>query len=258
MKKLFQAYRFILYFFRSKNEHGVHSPFVFELVTQVIYNDKDYYAYKKIRELRHELLGSDQGIHCEEMGAGSGSRSRTVSELIKNAAKPPKYGQLLFRLANHFQAGQILELGTSLGMSTCYLAMANSRSKVISIEGCEEAAGKAQENFKKLELANISQRVGNFDSVLPEVLKELDKLDLVFFDGNHRKDPTMAYFRQCLSKTTEESVFIFDDIYWSPEMKEAWEEIKKHKEVTVTVDLFYLGIVFFRKEQVKQHFVIRF
>ena len=109
-----------------------------------------------------------------------------------------------------------------------------------------------------MELQNIEQHVGNFDDVLPKILSEKEKIDFVFFDGNHRKEPTLNYFRQCLDKVHEGSVFIFDDIYWSLEMKEAWSEIKMNEQVTVTLDLFYLGIVFFRKEQVKQHFIIRY
>ena len=151
-----------------------------------------------------------------------------------------------------------MELGTSLGISSAYLAAANSGSKLITIEGCKEIADVAAQNFTKLELKNIEQVVGNFDKVLPEVLKKTDQLDLVFFDGNHQKEPTPNYFKQCLEKANEKSVFIFDDIYWSREMKEAWEEIKNNKKVTVSIDLFYMGIIFFRKEQVKEHFMIRY
>lgn len=258
MKAISQVYYYLLYFLRSGNEHSVHSPFVFELVTKVVYNDKDYYGYRNVEDLRRELLDSEKVIHCQEIGADSGSKTRSVADLAKKVAKQPKYGRLLFRLCDHFQPSEILELGTSMGLSTAYLALANSRSKIISIEGCEEVARQAEENFKKLELKNVHQRLGNFDNVLPEVLKEISNLDMVFFDGNHRKEPTLSYFQQCLAKANENSVFIFDDIYWSSEMKEAWEEIKKNEQVRVTIDLYSIGIVFFRKEQAKEHFVIRF
>ena len=243
------------------NEHGVHSPFVFDLLLGTIYNRKAYYSYKSIENIRKELLLSKQTVNCVDLGAGShiqNKASRSISEIATISAKPSKYAQLLFRLVNRFQPKTILELGTSLGISSAYMASANSGSKLITIEGCNEIAAIAKQNFKKLKLENIRQSIGNFDEVLPDALKKIEQLDLVFFDGNHRKIPTMNYFQQCLERAVETSVFIFDDIYWSEEMKEAWQEIKNNERVTVTIDLFHFGIVFFRKEQVKEHFIIRF
>ena len=170
-----------------------------------------------------------------------------------------KYGQFLFRLAYHFKPNTILELGTSLGITTSYLAFANQNSKVITIEGCTNISSEAKNCFQSLGLNNIETVVGNFDSVLSSRLKTQDsRFDFVFFDGNHKKKPTLNYFNQCLSHATNDSVFIFDDIHWSDEMEEAWEEIKSHPKVIVTIDLFFLGLVFFRKEQAKENFVLRF
>ncbi|MCX6294590.1 MAG: class I SAM-dependent methyltransferase [Bacteroidetes bacterium] len=215
---------YLIYRLKSVNEHGVHSPFVFDLLLGTIYNRKAYYSYKNIENIRKELLLSKQTVNCIDLGAGSrilNNASRSISEIANVSAKPSKYAQLLF-------------------------------------EGCEEIAAVAKGNFKKLKLENIRQVIGGFDEVLPDVLKKIEQLDLVFFDGNHRKIPTLNYFQQCLEKAVESSVFIFDDIYWSEEMKAAWQEIKNNERVTVTVDLFHFGIVFFRKEQVKEHFIIRF
>lgn len=261
MKKLQLLYNYLIYRIKSKNEHGVHSPFVYDLLLSTIYNKKNFYAYLQIEKMRLALSLSYQKVECVDLGAGSkvnNSGQKCVQTILNSAAKSPKYAQLLFRLVNHFQPNTILELGTSLGISSAYMAAANSKSKLITIEGCEEIANVAKDNFQKLELKNIDQVVGNFDEVLHGVLKNIEQLDFVFFDGNHRKEPTLSYFKQCLEKANEKSVFIFDDIYWSPEMKEAWEEIKSNEKVSVTLDLFYMGIVFFRKEQVKEHFVIRY
>jgi predicted O-methyltransferase YrrM len=193
------------------------------------------------------------------MGTGR-SGKRTISEIAERSLKSEKYGQLLFRLVNHFKPNTILELGTSLGISTAYLASANPNSKVITIEGCPNIASEAKKNFEILGLKNIESVIGNFDSVLPAALCQLPTADckLVFFDGNHKKEPTLRYFNQCLELADNTSVFIFDDIHWSNEMEEAWEEIKSHPQVTVTIYLFFLGLVFFRKEQVKQNFIVRF
>jgi len=261
MKQLLLAYNYLIYRIKSTNEHGVHSPFVFELLGNVIYNTTDYYAYKPIEKLREQLLNSGHNVTCIDLGAGSlknNSSTKQIKKIARHAAKSAKYAQLLFRLVNHFQPSEILELGTSLGISTAYMAAANSNIKVTTIEGCPEIAKVAKQNFEQLELKNIEPLTGNFDAALPSVLAQKEKLDFVFFDGNHRKEPTLNYFRQCLQKATDSSIFIFDDIYWSAEMKQAWEEIKNNNRVTVTIDLFYMGIVFFRKEQVKQNFIIRY
>jgi predicted O-methyltransferase YrrM len=167
--------------------------------------------------------------------------------------------QLLFRLVNHFQPATTLELGTSLGLTTAYLAAANSRQQVITFEGCPNTAAVARETFEKLELKNVRLVEGNLDQTLPATLAGLTKpVDFVFFDGNHRYEPTLRYFEQCLAKAHENSVFVLDDIHWSAEMEQAWEAIKAHSAVTVTVDLFYVGLVFFRKTQPRQDFWLRY
>ncbi len=261
MNKLHTILNYLIYRIRSVNEHAIHSPFIFGLTRDVIYNKAAFYSYESIEHLRNQLAQSQELIKVLDLGAGSHKNNaqwRTISQITRNSAKPSKYAQLLFRLCDHFQPYTIIELGTSLGISTAYLASANSKSKVHTIEGSPEIAQKAKLNFEQLELQNIVQHTGNFDIVLPKLLEQIPQPDLVFFDGNHRKDATMRYFELCLKKAHNETIFIFDDIYWSKEMTEAWEEIKNHEAVTVTVDLFFIGIVFFRKEQKKQHFVIKF
>lgn len=244
---------------KATTERGVRSPFVVDLLTNVIYVKINYYPFKKIEKWRELLLDSKKTIQCIDLGAGTEKSSdKKVSYIAKHSAKPAEQAQLLFRLVNYFQPKQVIELGTSLGIGTAYLASANSKTQVITIEGCPQTARVAQENFKYLKLKNIESLIGNFDEVLPKVLAKVNTLDLVFFDGNHRKEATLNYFHQCLEKADDTTVFIFDDIYWSDEMMQAWTEIKNNDRVTLTIDLFFMGIVFFRKEQLKQHFLIRF
>lgn len=243
------------------NEHGIHSPFVFELYTCVFNNKTPYYAYEKIEKIRAESLQDQRLISVLDLGAGSKSdhgKKRRVKDVTKNAAKSKEYGQLLFRLVNDFEPETILELGTSVGISTMYLAIARSKSKVYTVEGSPEIRKISLENFEKCGLKNIHSIPGNFDDVLPAILTKTETLDFVFFDGNHRKSATLNYFRLCLEKANNNSVFIFDDIYWSKEMTEAWKVIKSDPRVTVSIDIFQMGIVFFRKEQTKQHFVLAY
>ena len=253
--------KYLRYIRLRKNEHWLHSPFVFELYMKVFLNKTAYYGYEQIEVLRAKMLSDTRSVSIKELGAGSVSgtkKSRLVKDILSTASKPRKYSQLLFRIADYLAPKTILELGTSLGISTASLAIARPKSQIISIEGNPEILGIAQENLHSLDLSNIRLICGNFDNELPKLLKQTEDLDLVFFDGNHRKEPTLSYFYQCLEKAGNNSVFVFDDIYWSKEMTAAWEIIKAHPKVTVSIDIYQMGFVFFRKEQIKQHFVLKY
>lgn len=256
------AKRYLKYRALAGNAHHIHSPFVFQLMENVFRDKRRYYSYDAIERRRSELLRDNRMVKTTELGAGSrvqGPAERRVSDIVKHAAKPPKYGQLLHRLVNYLDPENILELGTSLGISTAYLASAHSKSRVITLEGWPEIAEMARDTFRKLRLDNIKLITGNFDDTLAPVLQQLPSLDVGFIDGNHRKEPTLRYFFQCLAKVNNDSVLIFDDIHWARDMEEAWEEIQAHAAVTLSIDIFYMGLVFFKKEiKEKQHFVLKY
>ncbi|TDB64547.1 O-methyltransferase [Arundinibacter roseus] len=254
---------YLTHFFRAGNEHSIHSPFVFDLYTQVIRPPKKISTeFKEIEALRRKLLKVNDEIEILDLGAGSrrhSSNRRKISTIVKNAEKPAHFGELFYRLTRHFQPQTILELGTSLGLTTGYFAAAAPKSRLVTMEGCPETARLALENFKTLNFPDIQCVVGNIDQTLPKWVAEQEQLvDMAFFDANHRYEPTIRYFNEVMKKASSQAVFIFDDIYWSDEMKQAWEYIKAQPDVTVTIDLFWIGLVFFRKEQVKENFVLRF
>lgn len=253
------AYHFLLFHLKSFRLHGVHSPFVFALQQNVFDHDGQFSPFPEIEALRQELLLNKKKIPVTDFGAGSRlqtSQTRSIRSLAAVSAKEPRQAQLLFRLVNYFQPQTVLELGTSLGLTTAYLASARRQSQVFTFEGCPAIAAIAANNFRKLKLRNISLIEGNLDETLAPALEKLFSVDFVFFDGNHRYEPTMRYFEACLAKRSEDSVFVFDDIYWSGEMLKAWREICRHPEVTISIDLFHLGLVFFRRKQPKQHFTL--
>ncbi|MHC2993715.1 SAM-dependent methyltransferase [Pontibacter sp. HJ8] len=255
------AAHYLLYRAKSFKLHGIHSPFVFDLYQRVILHEGNYYAYPKVEALREELQEDERTLLVTDFGAGPKAglkKERKISYIARTSAKPAKYGQLLFRLVSHFQPKVIFDLGTSLGITTSYLAEANVQATVYTFEGCPAIAGEAQANFTKLGLKNVHAVVGNLDETLPGQLEQIQQLDFVFFDGNHRYEPTMRYFEACLAKHHEHSVFVIDDLYWSSEMKRAWQEIKHHPQVLQTIDLFYVGLVFFRKSQPKENFTLLF
>ena len=253
--------RYLTFWWRSGNAHGLHSPFVYGLYTTVIRHDGPFAAFEPIESLRRQLLNSPEKLTVTDFGAGSqtsAGRVRRVADIARTAAKPARLAQLLFRLVNHFRPATVLELGTSLGLTTAYLAAANTQAQVLTFEGCPQVAAAARRNFAALGLGNIRLIEGNIDLTLAPTLATLPApLDFVFFDGNHRREPTLRYFEQCLACAHENSVFVFDDIHWSAEMETAWAAIKAHPAVTLTVDLFWVGLVFFRKKQPRQDFSLR-
>lgn len=258
------AKKYLHYFLAASNRkgHGMHSPFVFDFILNVLNNKNQYVPPPSIEQVRRELLHDNRLLQIEDMGAGSrihSSKEKKVSQLAATALKPKKYAQLLFRLARHYRPQSVLELGTSLGITTAYLSAANPLATITTIEGSEAIRQVAEENFKRLQLTNIQSLQGNFDSVLPQVLQQIPKADLCYIDGNHRYEPTLNYFRQLLPQTHNDTILIFDDIHWSQGMEKAWQEIQQHHSVRCTVDIFFLGFVFFRNEfREKQHFSIRF
>ena len=262
-KITFQVKSFLSYKFKAINVHHLHSPFAYELVKDVV-NDKQCYPdYKKVSELREQLQKDCSEIMVNDFGAGIGGKGyalilKSVASLYKNNSIRLKYGELLFRLVKYLQPANILELGTSLGISSAYMAFAAPDASIVTVEGCKGIAEKAAENFTRLGLKNIHQEIGNFDSVLDLIIADMPKIDFAFIDGNHRKDPTIRYFESCIKKSHNETVLIFDDIHWSEEMNEAWKFIQSQQSVTLTLDLFQFGIVFFKKELSKQDFIISY
>ncbi|WP_368074174.1 O-methyltransferase [Polaribacter sp. L3A8] len=244
---------------KSSNQHGVHSPFVYDLITKCFYKKTDTAFIKLFSETKQQLLDNKTHIKVTDFGAGSKifkNNDRQVSKIAKIAGLSNKKAKLLIRLIQYFKPKTVLEIGTSLGLGTSAIKIGNKESKITTLEGCPETSNVANQLFSTNNYKDISVITGDFKETLPLAI-ENQKLDCIYFDGNHTKKDTLHYFETCLSTINNNSIWVFDDIYWSEEMKEAWTQIKNHSKVTVTVDVFYWGIVFFRKEQEKEHFKIR-
>lgn len=258
LKKIQFAARYFKYWFLAKTK--TNSAFVNELIDDVFKSDQEFYAFKEIEGLRSALKKNNGTIKITDFGAGSNinnSNERKISDVASNSAKAPGLGQMMFRLINKLEPKDMLELGTSLGISACYQIAPNKTANFTTMEGCPETAKIAKKVFSNFKADGVKIKVGDFAKTLPQVLESYDQLDYVFFDGNHQKEPTKVYFDQCISKAHENSIFIFDDIHWSKGMEEAWDYIKSHPRVTVTVDLFWVGLVFFSKNEAKEDFIVR-
>lgn len=267
---LFQIKTYLNFLWNSKNQHGVHSPFVYSLVTKCFYDRKSKTEYKILKAYRDGLLRNKKTIEVTDFGAGSRvfkSNTRQISKIAQTAGITSKRAELLYRIVNYFQPETILEIGTSLGLATSALSLgtrvadersgANPKAKIITLEGCPQTAGQAQLQFQKFNFNNIESVVTEFTEYFKSCQLNTEHHQLIYFDGNHSKKATLDYFELLLPTITNETVWIFDDIHWSTDMEAAWEIIKNHPKVTVTIDTFQWGIVFFRYEQEKEHFTIR-
>ena len=255
---------YINFIWNSKNEHGVHSPFVFDLVTKCFYDKTKFSEYTVLKQYRNSLLANKNTIEVTDFGAGSRvfkSNTRQIAKIAQTAGISPKRAELLFRIVNYFQPESILEIGTSLGLATSALSLGNTSSKLITLEGCPNTMAVAEKMFQvssfKLPSNKVNFITTEFSSYLKNSQLQSSNFQLIYFDGNHSQKATLDYFELLLPTISNDSVWIFDDIHWSEEMENAWEIIKKHPKVKVTIDTFQWGIVFFRAEQEKEHFVIR-
>jgi predicted O-methyltransferase YrrM len=241
---------------RHRKGYGIHSPFVFYVVRELLYEFNPYYAFKQIDAARRALLKDGRTVNTDTLGESSVNcrKRKKVKDLFREGSLPVKYGKFLFRLINYFEARSILELGTGIGFGTLFLALPDSRSSVTTIEGNRDISGIAKGVFEMVGITNVKVVNGHFKELLPGILEDRDRLDFVFIDGDHCKESTLQYFEMCLPKACNNSVFVFDDIHWSPGMEEAWQTIVDHPSVTVSLDLYRIGVVFFRKECQKQYY----
>ncbi|WP_142531583.1 O-methyltransferase [Saccharicrinis carchari] len=241
--------------YRPKN-----SSFISDVFDRVVWETYPYYNFTAISKIRTALLRSKQKFEITDLGAGSKkfkNNKRSVRHLVKYNASSKKQGELLFRMVAYFKPKTIIELGTSLGLGTLYLAMGNPSTRVHTIEGCPEIAKIAERNFKAEGIGNVTQHVGSFKNELPKLIHVLPALDMVYFDGHHDYMATLMYFNMCLPKASESALFIFDDIYWSAGMTKAWNQIIGHPSVAASFDFFDFGIVILKKDMEKIHGVVK-
>lgn len=259
-QKLFQSAAFISHWLRAVNEHALHPPFIFDLYTRVIKADSHEPVFKSIESCRQKLLKNHSYIETTDLGAGSALSSgpgRKISHIARNSLTPASFSRLMYRFTSYMQAKNVLELGTSLGINTLYLSAAVQEGQVYTLEGCPRTASLAREIFKNQGANNIHLKEGPIDTILPGLLESaLPKVDAVYIDANHTYAATLRYFHTLLPFLHENSFVVADDIYWSPGMKKAWEEICQHEKVRLSIDLYDAGILFFRPGLQKAHYIL--
>jgi predicted O-methyltransferase YrrM len=260
---LYFAKRLIPYylFSRHRKGHGIHSPFIFNLVSEVFNNKPEESIVKKVEKMRSDLRRDRRIIKFTDYGAGSlklKCKERRVSDIVRYSAVRTYYGQLLSKLAKMNNGKSIIEFGTSLGISTMYMALGAPLSRVFTMEGCNEVAAIARTNFELCEINNVDLSIGRFEDVLDDILMKAEVPGMVFVDGNHLKEPVLKYIKRLKEIMDDDTILIVDDIHYSKEMEEAWDGIKQSEDVSVTIDILQMGLVFFRKGMSKQSYIIKY
>jgi predicted O-methyltransferase YrrM len=259
MDTFFKIRSYIQYLCESKsalqrNNHQQISWFIANVI-----HENNETEFSEIEKIRKTLLQSDDLIETTDIGAGSANKNnKRIKNVARNTSIQPKYGRLLYRLIQHFKPETIIEVGTSLGISTLYMAKAAQNAQIHSIEGNKARAEIAIKNINQLNHSNVTIHNRLFDEALPAILENIHHPLFVFIDGNHKYTPTMQYFEWLVNKSDSNTVLVFDDIHWSKEMEKAWGFIKQHNAVKVTIDLYFLGIVLFKNESQKENYIIRF
>ncbi|KOF03369.1 hypothetical protein OB69_08375 [Roseivirga seohaensis subsp. aquiponti] len=251
---------YIKYWLLAMNEHSLHSPFLYSFYTKVVKKDNKK-GFEPIEALRKSLLQNDEEILIEDLGAGSrisNSNTRKVSQIAKHASTPARFSRLLNRIITHFDYKNIVELGTSLGLNSAYMASAKKDVQLFTFEGSASIANLAKQNLSKLNCTNYQLIEGNIDNTLPQWIENTPQIDLAYIDANHRYEPTLRYFELLLPKMTTSGMIILDDIHWSKEMNDAWEVLKKHPKVSLSIDLFEAGILFLQPDLMKENYILEF
>ncbi len=259
--RAFIVKQYLHYWLAAIDQYSLHTPFAYQFYKSVVLEDSKNTDFSKIEGIRRSLLKNRTKIKVHDLGAGSVFNTgniRTISDISRSSLSTSKFSRFLFRLLRQSNPSNVLELGTSLGINTAYMAKANPSVSVYTLEGCPNISGLARKHFDQLQLENIEIITGNIDDTLPGLLKSINTAAFVFFDANHTEEATLQYFEMCLRHKSEDSIFVFDDIHLSNAMHRAWEKIRTHEEVTHSMDIFDAGIVFFKKGLQPGHYTLSF
>lgn len=253
-----QVATYLRWFPKTIHLHGIHSPFVYTFAKECLNNHKSTTHKRELSLYRQRLLGAERRIEVTDFGAGSRifkSNERRICDIAKHAGATERRMHLLQRVIAYLKPERVLELGTSIGMATCAMALGSKNSTITSLEGCPNTLEIARENLNHFKIDNVKLVEGRFCQSIKKLNNH--KLDIIYFDGNHSQKATLEYVRLLLPTAINGTLWIFDDIHWSPEMTQAWEHIKALPEISVTIDCYHLGFVFFRNEQLTEDFHVR-
>ena len=256
MSRLHQANAYIRHWLLAVGKHSLHEPFIFELFDKVIAGPEMDDEFSAIEDIRKSYFCYNEKINLSTLGAPSLQGKRSLHQIARFGGTPSHYAQILYRLLNFSESMKVIELGTSLGLTSLYLAWDDNVS-LKTLEGDPVLIQESSALFERMKKTNIEIIQGNIDHTLKEACNKLGSVDMAYFDANHSYEPTLRYFNQIFPFLHERSILVLDDIHWSREMSRAWEDLRADSRVTLSVDLFQMGLIFFRPFRQKYHYRLR-
>lgn len=239
--------QFLKYYFRAKLPNKISDPEILNLLKNFLNLNQRKTIYNEIENLRVSAGQDNSKIDFYELGAKRQfKRSKRIKDILSKSVSPKQKCELLQNISKKAGEGVIVEIGTSLGFVSAYLAIGNSEKSVFTFEGNPTIVDFANRMHKNLNINNVFIVNGDFEDTLDKNLSKINLISFAFIDGNHQENATIRYFEKVLKKCNEDSIIVLDDIYWSKAMNQAWNKIKRYEQVSASIDLFQIGIVFLK------------
>ena len=213
----------------------------------------DISIFEACEKYRNKLLQDDTIVSFEIFGS---NKTMLVKDICKKAASKPIWAQFLYLITKRLISPYFLEIGTNLGVSGTYILEAlksKKNSQLYTMEGLPQLCEIAQNQFSKIS-SNSKYKIyeGLYKNTFPKLLMDNKNFNIVFIDGNHKKEPTIKYFTDLQSQLSSPAIIIFDDINWSLDMQKVWKIVKSHKNVSYSIDMFKFGILIFDKNTINK------
>jgi hypothetical protein len=253
----YRFHKFFTHYILAKNEHSIHSPFVFNLYTEII-QAINFPFYLEIETHYYKLLNDTTIIKNDNPGVGTKKNSLPIGNLIGSSVKALPWRKLICRITAERKPQVIVELGTSAGITSAYLALTCKDAHIYTFEANPLLIAKAKKMFEEYQINNITIIEGNIDDTLAPFISSIDKIDVAYIDANHRYCATKHYYELLEKKCGEDSLLIIDDIYWSKEMTKAWNEIRQAPSISIDIDLWQIGLLYIKPNQHKESFKLKF
>lgn len=251
------AFEFINYHWNSKGRHGIHSPFIFEMIEKTFQLKMNNEEKQNINKLFSELSTNTTTLKIQDFGAGSHrlGKERKIADIFKTSSSKGKFGRLLFQLMRSYDLKNALEFGTSLGVGSYHLHLGNPNAQITTIEACPETAA-----FSRKNLGNRTKNIRFIESTFNDYLakNEINQFDLIYVDGHHDGSALLEYMEKLEVYSHNDTFFLLDDIRWSNSMFDAWNKLRLSDKFHVSIDLFRMGILVPRNQQQKEHFVLKY
>jgi predicted O-methyltransferase YrrM len=246
---------FIQYLIKGRSKYYIHSPFVYDFCRFVLSRKPLQKDSDTINSIIKYYQSKKDILNLQEFGA---ARKRDyaikIGDYLNRTAITNKYGRLLHNLVAYYQVEHVIETGTALGISTSWMALSNPNCKISSIEGNKKLCDVSNEMFIRFSITNTQVYCGLVEDVLPELAKNMKCKTLLFIDAHHTGAATMRYFAMIKSYVKDDTIVVFDDINYSAEMNDAWKNIICDERVTLSLNLYRIGVIFFNPSLSKQAF----